>query len=77
MYKHMYVVLRGVSTMFTLISMDAGASQGVPTLELVDTLFKVEQFLGVFCYSDSCRDSVKTGVVEGFVVFQHAMDSMQ
>ena len=45
--------------------------------EYVDTLFKVEQFLGVFCYSDSCRDSVKTGVVEGFVVFQHAMDSMQ
>lgn len=39
----------------------------------VDTLFKVEQFLGVLCCSDSCQDNVTTGVVEGFVVFRQAM----
>jgi hypothetical protein len=43
----------------------------------VDALFKVEQFLGVFCCPTLMRNSVKMGVVDGCVVLQHAMDGVQ
>ena len=43
----------------------------------VDTLFKIKcYFLDLWLFS-RCRNSIKTGVVERLIVFQHTVYSME
>src|SRR4030067_2815311 len=43
----------------------------------VDTLFEVKHFPVIFLISGSCWNSVKTGVIERLVIFQHTVDGVK
>ncbi len=43
----------------------------------VDTLFKVKPIFIVFWLFGSNRNCIKTAAVEGLIVFQHSMNSME